>query len=1642
MTTMHRNDEESCKDFLERLSQENRQFYESDRGGGALKDLQQKFPHVWLYVAELIQNAVDEKATVIRLEIVNDKTLIFEHDGEAFDYDRDVIGLCTKGISSKGAGTVGFMGVGFKAVFRSYETVKISSGDWKFYLKVDVTIGKEFGDKQRNWLGSVLPIWDNSIPEPSEGMTCRFELTDRIEKKHSIESDLQAVFKNDKAILPLLARQNVQELDWNSIKWILSIDKDVPFQDGTGNRFHISALSSDESDKILSWIIFSQEYIPSRDAIRRFLEHRQLIPRTKEEEDKIYRDAKSKRRVEAFFQTDEKLFPILPDMGEAYALLPTSVNLPIGINIQADWLLTQSRQELMDTDLKDNQWHKEIIENIPKITKRYFEWITSDDGPYSGTWKTAYKILPTLDQNSQNSFGWFLGVTGVSDYEPSEFEYCKILHDELLDSKFIATHISATQIKFIKPDNARVLPEKLSIQCGEKLDLRPWDLFGNNIASRGSLGQKAVNTLIAIGLLMEMSAHELEIKWNNGEVKIWYESFSEEERDHKLETLLHGLSEMDNDDEWENANLKCLPSEANNFISRNEAVRFPGEWNIIVNEQDFAISLIKHVADQEKILKWNFDRTITSRQQHLKTNAKDYIYTINQPKLVDVVSRWWNDVSCSDISNEINNLIVRFTLWVAEKQSQRRDLIQRIICVDKNNNHILLHLNKALLEQPYAGYYRKNFFKDFSSVSDVYLKYSNTVDWRSFFESCNPSPKGRFYVKIDEKKIDSQQLELMLGDSSIVPSTRASSLELSWSKDENINVSYNKFTYIDFKIPDHIYENLKADDKDYAIPFFKWIKDNPGGLKLYSKVYILYIPYNNGFIRELNNNLVPTWIKQLNEIKWLFTPQNIGPFSPQEILKAFDQSRPTAPVADALPDELASILESGGVKFGTLIPKAGPMQKLQHMGSSLSPKELADLVEALVKEDLEESDDYNENISTLNNLLNTLPLIPVPKGINLLDGTTRIPFNRIVKRAGMGFRSNLGWLVALEDLKNNSDIIRTFDCLKDYYKFPDRTTALQSIDFLKWVWSRQPDVDSVRRYLAFSFAYINEEISTSDETASEWQKTLPNALVYTLGRQWVRLGEDITIYFDDLQASDFQVISKQQLVTPTHLGQTERLDQQQAAANLLGLRLLSNDFVVQPVEGARLSTPSSWINNFFDIQRAVLGVLNLNEYFDEYDDAENSEESIRKQILEIRKMDSLVRNVIRTADNQILATKQVYALQKGIFALVAGEPADFSSDLCNLLISYYNAGRKKNISQLASEMTRLIILIDHDNFDYHLINFNKKYGIAVATEAAEGEEPNRGEKDTKSPFPESTSEPSDETRKTEEGTPTDGESDHRDAGQVTNKTPLGVDAADGKSQSNSQPKPMGGGAAKPIGSPGSEVKPPIKPSHGYSGHPGQTEAAKKSSRMLSYVSGETTSSDDEYEITDDESPENIEIGRAAESFVIGFEKDRGWKPKNMNEISKNHSGYDIESTGPDGKLIYIEVKGINGPWTTVGVGLTPTQFKYASKYQDDYFLYVVENALSSADAKAYRIKNPAQQITKFQFDHGWKNLALSASDSIEQPENENKTLVDRRVKIMSMNKEGSIREIIEMGQFKKISIKLDDGESITKVFNPIDIILI
>jgi hypothetical protein len=293
--------------FINEVWAKNHAFYATDRGYGALKDLQQTFPHPWLYVGELIQNAVDAGARRIRLAVDEEaKSLVVEHDGTPFNQEH-VEALCVRGMSKKGAGTVGFMGIGFKAVFQSFECVEVSSGPWRFRFCVREVIG-EFGDRQRHWLGYVLPEHAAEIDEPSSGMTCRFALHKRLDRLGPVEEDVTKVLSDDLLVLGLLARRGIEEVEWKGQRWVLN--QMVHRLDEEFSRISLTA-RHDSSGEIRQWVLFSAKYRPSKGAIARFLEHRQIQPKP-EERESVYAEAQRERSVEVFCPLDQDGIPEPP----------------------------------------------------------------------------------------------------------------------------------------------------------------------------------------------------------------------------------------------------------------------------------------------------------------------------------------------------------------------------------------------------------------------------------------------------------------------------------------------------------------------------------------------------------------------------------------------------------------------------------------------------------------------------------------------------------------------------------------------------------------------------------------------------------------------------------------------------------------------------------------------------------------------------------------------------------------------------------------------------------------------------------------------------------------------------------------------------------------------------------------------------------------------------------------------------------------------------------------------------------------------------------------------------------------------------------------------------------------------------------
>ena len=151
---------------------------------------------------------------------------------------------------------------------------------------------------------------------------------------------------------------------------------------------------------------------------------------------------------------------------------------------------------------------------------------------------------------------------------------------------------------------------------------------------------------------------------------------------------------------------------------------------------------------------------------------------------------------------------------------------------------------------------------------------------------------------------------------------------------------------------------------------------------------------------------------------------------------------------------------------------------------------------------------------------------------------------------------------------------------------------------------------------------------------------------------------------------------------------------------------------------------------------------------------------------------------------------------------------------------------------------------------------------------------------------------------------------------------------------------------------------------------------RRTRRVVTYVQSEEreASGSDSAETRSARDAERKRIGDAAEKFVVNWEKTQG--RREARQIGGNNEGFDIESPDPKtGRTRFIEVKGIDGSWENdASVGMTAPQFEACRKLGHDYWLYVVEHAMSENPPSPHCFKNPVASVTSYRFDKNWRQL--------------------------------------------------------------------
>ena len=97
-----------------------------------------------------------------------------------------------------------------------------------------------------------------------------------------------------------------------------------------------------------------------------------------------------------------------------------------------------------------------------------------------------------------------------------------------------------------------------------------------------------------------------------------------------------------------------------------------------------------------------------------------------------------------------------------------------------------------------------------------------------------------------------------------------------------------------------------------------------------------------------------------------------------------------------------------------------------------------------------------------------------------------------------------------------------------------------------------------------------------------------------------------------------------------------------------------------------------------------------------------------------------------------------------------------------------------------------------------------------------------------------------------------------------------------------------------------------------------------------------------------------EVEKIGMEYAMKYEREQGREPQ---DVSKENLGFDIRSHDKNGNVRYIEVKARSGEGA---VALTQNEWFKANRFQDDYYLYVILNAVTSPEL--YIFQNPAKNL--------------------------------------------------------------------------------
>ena len=397
--------------IIQEVSEDKKEWFQNPLSKKVVGVLPRIFPEGTVALYELLQNAADSGASRAAFRLDSD-TLLFFHDGNPFT-ENDVDAISFVNSSTKPVGTIGFMGIGFKAAFEISDQPEIQSPPFCF----------RFDSRQEG--GELFPIPIDCGHSSSEGFSTTFRFPLKAESRSLIADEL-ARFDGH----PLL-------YIGANLRRITTPNDDFELRQAhTVGEVQLLEISELNSNSRTEYAVFSRELELSPAALEEFAQDRKL----------------DLSQWEGRMQRVSIAIPVakgIPDAnhsGRLQVYLPTDIRLPVAFDVQGNFLVGASRKELRHAS---GPWNREHFRTLPFLVADLLEW-AKEQAPDASNWADWYDFIPDWQELEDD-----IGLRAVDgDEENSKIDLRSAFAAELAKRKLVPAIDNKGALIFVAPEDA------------------------------------------------------------------------------------------------------------------------------------------------------------------------------------------------------------------------------------------------------------------------------------------------------------------------------------------------------------------------------------------------------------------------------------------------------------------------------------------------------------------------------------------------------------------------------------------------------------------------------------------------------------------------------------------------------------------------------------------------------------------------------------------------------------------------------------------------------------------------------------------------------------------------------------------------------------------------------------------------------------------------------------------------------------------------------------------------------------------------------------------------------------------------------------------------------------------------------------